>query len=342
MTHLHHWLSRLLRSSQDERGVATVMFALTLPLIIGIQMLTVDASRVFVERRELQNAADAAALAAAQYLPTTDSALLQAAVDEAIMFAAANGVTISPADVEFSTDTTPFDRVTVRTHGSAPFFFAPSIGLNMGAVSSRGTAQLGVLGGMIGVMPWGAEEPPGGFVFGHTYCLKMGSSGNGGLCNQHDQGNFHALDIDDTGTSSASEYRERIINGSSTVVRVGQIKGVASGNMNGPTQQGTGCSGNSGRITGDTSTFEEVLEQNGDTYRVLDWSNPRLVIIPRVEFPDSHQALILGFSAFFIEDCGNNGAVVGRFIDTVVPGGEWAPYNSSVGAYGLLAVRLVQ
>ncbi len=342
MISLRNWLSRLLRSSQDERGVATVMFALTLPLIIGIQMLTVDASRVFVERRELQNAADAAALAAAQYLPTTDPAVLQLAIDAAITYAAANGVTISAADVEFSTDTTPFDRVTVRTHGNAPFFFASSIGMDMGAVSSLGTAQLGVVGGLIGVMPWGAEEPPGGFVFGETYCLKMGSTGNGGLCDQHGQGNFHALDIDDTGTSSASEYRDRIVTGSSTVVRAGQLKGVASGNMNGPTQQGTGCAGNSGRITGDSSTFEEVLEEVDGSYRVLDWSNPRLVIIPRVEFPDPQHALILGFSAFFIEACGSNGAVVGRFIDTVVPGGEWAPYNTSVGAYGLLAVRLVQ
>lgn len=341
MSQVRTLLRWLRETSADERGVTTVIFALTLPLVVGMQMLLVDGSRLYVERRELQNAADAAALAAAQFLPTTDPAQLQLAINEAIVYAAANGVTITAGAVEFSTEVTQFDRVTVRTEGGAPFFFAPSIGISFGAVSSQGAAQLGVVSGLMGVMPWGVEPPAGGFVFGETYCLKMGSNG-GGVCNQHDQGNFHALDIDDTGTSSANQYRDRIISGSQTVVRIGQTKNVASGNMNGPTSQGTGCSGNSGRIVGDTSTFSEVIESTDDGYRVLDWLSPRIVIIPRVEFPDSQHALILGFSAFFIEDCGNNGAVVGRFIDTVVPGGEWAPYDEIAAAYGLLAVRLVQ
>ena len=342
MSLMGSWLHWLHKTSADERGATTVLFALMLPVIVGAQMLVVDESRIFVERRELQNAADAAALAAAQFLPTSDPAELQLAVDEAITYAAANGVTITAEDVVFSTDVTIFDRVTVRTEGNAPFYFAKSVGLSMGAVSSQGMAQLGVVGGMLGVMPWGAAAPPGGFVFGETYCLKLGSNGGGGVCNQHAQGNFHALDIDDTGTSSASVYRDRIMSGSHTVVRIGQTKNVASGNMNGPTAQGTGCSGNSGRISGDTSTFSGVIEDTGDSYRVLDWSTPRLVIIPRVEFPDSQHATILGFSAFFIEQCGTNGAVVGRFIDTVVPDGEWAPYQALAGSYGLMAVRLVQ
>lgn len=342
MTHVFAWLRKTRKACADERGAATVMFALALPLVIGMQMLVVDGSRVFVERRTLQNAADAAALAAAQYLPTTDPTQLALARTEAMTFAEANGVTLSPSDIEFTTDTTPFDRVTVHAYGSAPFFFAPGIGINTGAVSSQGTAQLGVVGGLIGVMPWGAVAPEGGFVFGEQYCLKMGSDGGGGVCDGHDQGNFYALDIDDTGTSSASIYRDSIVTGSQTVVRAGQTKNVMSGNMNGPTQQGTGCTGNSGRISGDDSDFDDIVVPDGDSYRVLDWSNPRLVIIPRVEFPDSHYANVLGFSAFFIEDCASNGSVVGRFIDTVVPGGEWAPYNEAVGAFGSLAVRLVR
>lgn len=342
MARVFAWVRRLHQSARDERGAVTVIFAMTLPLVIGVQMLVVDGSRVFVERRELQNAADAAALAAAHYLPTTDPTRLALARAEAIEFAGANGVTLAPADIEFTTDTTPFDRVTVHAYGSAPFFFAPGIGISTGAVSSMGTAQLGVVGGLIGVMPWGAVSPEGGFAFGEQYCLKLGSNGGGGVCDSHEQGNFQALDIDATGTSSASEYRDRIVGGSNSVVRIGQTKDIASGNMNGPTQQGTGCSGNEGRISGDDSDFDDVVEAVGDSYRVLDWGNPRLVIIPQVSFPDSQHAIVLGFSAFFIEECGSNGAVVGRFIDTVVPGGEWAPYDAAVGAFGALAARLVR
>ena len=34
--------------------------------------------------------------------------------------------------------------------------------------------------------------PNGGFLYGQQYCLKMGSNGNGGQCNQAIQGNFQA------------------------------------------------------------------------------------------------------------------------------------------------------
>ena len=327
------------RATRSERGISTVLFALTLPAVMGMQALVIDGTRLFVERRALQNAADAAALAAASYLPSTDPLTLAAAEQAAIDYAAMNGYEISAGDVMFSSESTVNDRVTVRTDGEVSFFFAGSFGVSLGAVSSRGSAQIGIVGGIGSVMPWGVEDPPAGFVFGETYCLKLGSNGGGGACDDASQGNFHALDIDDTGTNSADEYRDRIQWGSDTVVRVGQVKDVATGNMQGPTQQGSGCSGNNGRISGNDATFGEVIETTADGYRVLDWANTRLVLIPTVVFPEAHQALVTGFAVFFIDSCGPNGSVIGRFIDTVVPGGEWAAFQPGVGSR---MVRIVE
>lgn len=328
---------QLLRS---ERGISTVLFALVLPAVMGIQALVIDGTRLFVERRALQNAADAAALAAAAYLPSTDPHVLANATQAAITYAALNGYTITAADVEFSSDSVVNDRVTVYTEGEVGFFFAGGLGVPLGAVSSLGSAQIGSVGGIGSVMPWGVEEPAGGFVFGQVYCLKLGSASGGGACSNAAQGNFHALDIDDTGTSSASEYRDRIRWGSHTVVRIGQSKEVATGNMQGPTQQGTGCSGNSGRISGNNATFGQVIEAlEGGGYRVLDWANTRLVLIPTVVFTGPHTAQVTGFTVFFVEGCASNGAVIGRFIDTVVPGGEWIAFQPGLGTR---MVRLVQ
>ena len=324
---------------QDDRGLAAVVFAMTLPAVLGMCAVVVDGTRLFVERRELQNAADAAALAAAVYLPSSDPVILQRARDEAIAFAALNGFVIDGGDIDFTSDAEVNDRVTVRTSGDVTFTFAKGLGLTVGAVSSRGSAQIGIVGALGGVMPWGVEDPVGGFVFGDSYCLKLGSGGGGGGCDDHAQGNFHALDNDDTGTDSASEYRDRIRYGSNKVVRVGDVKNVASGNMQGPTQQGTGCSGNSGRITGNTQVFEDVIEALSPGYRVLDWTSPRLVVIPVVSFPDSASAVVEGFSVFFIEGCEAGGAVTGRFIDTIVPGGEWAAWDAGAGTR---MVRLVE
>lgn len=343
MRALSSWLPGRLRrwwsAVASERGISTVIFALVLPVVMGMQALVVDGTRLFVERRALQNAADAAALAAAIYLPSIDPIVLDRARDAAIEYAGLNGYEISAADVLFSSDATENDRVTVHTDAEVSFFLAGGLGISLGSVSSRGAAQIGIVGGLGGVMPWGVEEPAGGFIFGAEYCLKMGSGGNGGQCSGANQGNFQALDIDDTGTSSSNEYRDRIRWGSSTTVRIGQVKNVSTGNMQGPTQQGTGCSGNAGRISGNSSTFEQVVEADDDGYRVLDWSNSRLILIPVVVFPEAHQALVTGFAAFFLEACGPNGSVTGRFIDTVVPGGEWVGFQPGVGTR---AVRLVQ
>jgi Flp pilus assembly protein TadG len=337
---LHQFASRIAALVRSERGISTVLIALTLPAIMGLQALIVDGTHLYVERRGLQNAADAAALAAASYLPTTSAAALAMARADAVLYAALNGYEISPDDVVFTTEMDANDRVTVHTRGGVDFFFASGFGMTFGAVSSRGSAQVGTADAIRGVVPWGVEEPVSGFVFGQSYCLKLGSNGGGNGCNNHIQGNFHAIDIDHSGTSSGNIYRDKIASGSSTKVYIGQVKEVMSGNMNGPTEQGTGCSGSSGRISGNNSTFSQVVETlDGGGYRVLNWSNTRLVLVPVVTFLNSTTAVVTGFSIFFIETCQQNGAVTGRFIDTIVPGAEWTP---GVGSSGARIVRLVQ
>lgn len=323
----------------DDRGFATWLLASTLPMLLGVSALVVDSAHAFVERRELQNAADAAALAAAAYLPSTNPIVLSNARSAALAIADANGFTIAASDVVFTTAGTPYDVVTVHTASNVSFFFAPVISLQFTAVGSNAAAQLGSMVGGLGVQPWGVEPPANGFLFGETYCLKLGSNAGGGQCSNAHQGNFHALDIDDMGNSSADVYRDLIASGSYTLVTVGQTKEVVTGNMTGPTQQGTGCNGNSGLISGNTQTFEDVIQANpGGGYTVLDWSSTRLVIIPVVHFPTAHTAQVDGFTVFFVTGCGNNGAVLGKFIDTVVPGGVWGTYNSN---YGTRAIRLI-
>ncbi len=55
-------------SRHDERGVTLVILALSLTALMAVAGLAVDGGRLFVERRQNQNASDAAALAGAQVL----------------------------------------------------------------------------------------------------------------------------------------------------------------------------------------------------------------------------------------------------------------------------------
>lgn len=322
-----------------DAGAATVLLALVLPTVLLMQSLVVDVTMAFHERRQLQNTADAAALAAATYLPTTDPAVLARAIDAAVAIGAVNGTTIEPGDVTFTTRVTPYDLAVVAVRGSVPFAFTRPMGFSFGAVSAQGGAQLGSLSARTGVMPWGVEPPTGGFRFGVEYCLKLAAN-NDRDCAQAQQGNFHAIDVDDSHTDSANIYKALIISGSHTLVQVGTVKNVVSGNMVGPTQQGTGCTGNSGRISGNTETFEQVIDADADdTYRVLDWTSPRIVVVPTIHVIDAGHVRVTGFGVFFIDRCTAHGGVLGRFIDTVVPGGVWGSY---LPGYGSRVVRLVQ
>ena len=81
-----------------ESGQSIVMIAMSLVVLCGMAAIAVDIGRVSVERGQLQNAADAAALAGAAALPTATTAKSQA-----VLYAGINGV--SAAD---TTATTPF------------------------------------------------------------------------------------------------------------------------------------------------------------------------------------------------------------------------------------------
>ena len=54
---------------KGHRGQALVLVALALPLLFAIVALVIDGSSLLAQRRSVQNAADAASLAAAQELP---------------------------------------------------------------------------------------------------------------------------------------------------------------------------------------------------------------------------------------------------------------------------------
>jgi Flp pilus assembly protein TadG len=58
----------LSRRERDERGVTAVLVGILSVFLVGIAAFTVDAGAAFVSNRNLQRAADAGALAAAQYL----------------------------------------------------------------------------------------------------------------------------------------------------------------------------------------------------------------------------------------------------------------------------------
>ena len=73
--------------SKNESGQALVLFALLAIVLIGFAALVIDAGLAYAARAKAQNAADAAALAGAQDLPS-----FEAAIGKAKDYAEHNGI----------------------------------------------------------------------------------------------------------------------------------------------------------------------------------------------------------------------------------------------------------
>src|SRR5687767_9398378 len=95
------WFSRtrtiIMRDSLDDaapRGQVILMFALFLTVIVGVLGLAVDVGFAVSQRRSMQNAADAGALAGTHVVSKSPTGSAQAAVVEVVNKNAMDGGTI--------------------------------------------------------------------------------------------------------------------------------------------------------------------------------------------------------------------------------------------------------
>ena len=126
-------------------GQILVILALSLLVLILFVALAVDVGHFYAERRRMQNAADAGALAGAHALCFGDPAEAEGAAHDYAV--ARNGATTAAVDVSGGI------TVTVTAGESVATFFAGVIGIDQVAISARATAVCGITRGAGGVWP---------------------------------------------------------------------------------------------------------------------------------------------------------------------------------------------
>ena len=137
----HRALRSRLGAAREDSGQTVVMFAFAMVALLGFMSLVFDAGAIMQERRELQNAADGAALAAARHLPDSPAAARQAAED----YLAANGYDPAAVDVAYEI-TIPYDgdstsaEVVVRQLDQR-YLFARVLGKDTFDVSARAVSH---------------------------------------------------------------------------------------------------------------------------------------------------------------------------------------------------------
>jgi Flp pilus assembly protein TadG len=302
---------------RDERGTVLVLAAAVMTVLLGFAALVTDVGALVLEKNRLQTACDAAALAAARELPSTE-----AARQKALEYLGYNGVAPEEAIINFDAGST---KVTVEASRRVDFTFARVFGINSGNVSTRASAVFGSVKSITGVVPFGIPDQP--LVYGQEYTLKSGSH------DAYDPGNYGALALELRGASS---YENNLKYGYGGTVSVGDWVLTEPGNMSGPTQEG---------VNYRLSRCPHTPGCSIDSYHP---DCPRVMIVPIFDPTDlsgRDKVKIVGFAAFLlkgVEGSGNKSNVKGYFLQMVPPEGLRYTIDPNGTDYGLHAAKLME
>jgi hypothetical protein len=334
-----------------ERGVIIIWVAFFMLLMLGFVAIGIDVAKLMATRTELQNAADAAALAGASAIDFTkgtikpDTALAYAQAVAAANRAFKNGeesIVLLGSDVTFPAPNQV--KVTVRrdagTGGAMITHVAQVLGVTSIDVKATAVAKAESVSSVCEkLVPMGAIVDPavGAFLPGcsHSYALKIGSNGSG------TPGNFQLLDFPDCDegpcagmNGGSAEIRCEVANGYSCCIGIGDMVETKPGNSVGPFRQGL-----------DDRWAADTDQRQGICYEQYFGNGNRVVNVPIFDTWDPNgkkPVKVIGFSAFFIQDKPSGGGgqtLTGQFLYNVVPGSGGAGGSGGPTSYTL---RLIQ
>ena len=296
---------------RDQKGSVAVFTALAMTVLLGFAALVVDVGVLYLNRSQLINTVDAAALAGVQELPGGT----EAARASASSYAEENG---KPGDSVATVVAENNRELTVSVSRNVNLFFARLFNHNSQTVSATATAAVRPMSAVGGAVPFGVVRQE--FNYGEPYTLKEG--GGEGY-----DGNYGGLGL---GGNGANTYRYNIKYGYDGKLHIGQWVSTEPGNMSGPTNTGV-----SYRISQDPgATFETVAKDS-----------PRVVMVPVLDslnVSGRSDVQIVGFAAFFLEGTGGSGKdnyVSGRFMRLVAAGDITEAGNADYGLYSTTLIR---
>ena len=272
---------------QHECGQAIVVFAIFLAVLLCFLGVIIDGGMYYVERRDMQGAADAAALAAIREMPARPGAAATRAEEYAEgQNADADGQLISytPSDAN--------RRVTVRVGKTGTQSFGSILGVNAPDISATASARIQMMGARPGMLPIAFMRDR--FTVGDNEEVKWDDPGGG------NRGAI-APEMQPTcgDASGANDFRDLIkgeANGGvdACATPIAETLDTEPGQMAGATRQGF-----DGRLNGNTQSFGDVFQIDPVTgfHTIEDPDSPRLGIVPIIENSDGTNVWPNGRSA---------------------------------------------
>ena len=162
-------------TTERQRGQVFAIFALSLSVVLGAGALAFDGGLMILERRDQQNAADAAAMAGARYVTTDHSKAKSVAASVASDNGFSNGSGAQVVNVNVPPTTGAFatwpNAIQVEIQNTRPSLFGAIMGFFDWQVSAQATAaSLDKVGGPFSIL---SLEP--------TECEALKVTGTGGM-----------------------------------------------------------------------------------------------------------------------------------------------------------------
>ena len=214
--------------ARSQRGQTLPIITLFMFAMLGMCALAIDVGSWYQQKRSLQSAADAGALAGAAYLPVSWAAANTAAAGEYTKNASGDTVTYQ-ASTQFVAD----DSITVTASRPASSFFAQVFG--HGSITVKATAQATVVQSGGGALPWGVMK--GTYTPGSTYTIYTNNKGpNNGAIRLPAWDSSSASCVDSGGSSL---YRDELAGtAAACMLALDQVVKTDTGQNTGPTTQG--------------------------------------------------------------------------------------------------------
>jgi Flp pilus assembly protein TadG len=276
---------------KNQKGTAIVLFALTLPVLLGFCGLAVDMGIMYLEKTRVTKLVDAAAIAGIYELPGTSADARASSQATAFQYAKLNGLKDSNTITAVPTDN---HTLPVTINRKVLFSFFRIFGINEGTVSATAVARSTQASAVYGVIPWGASTDVLQMLGKKVQFQFYQSGGSGNNIN----GGFLNL----TKINPNDTYLSMLKNGYGGTLTKGQTI--------------------SKYTTATTALADDTV--NGIMTRIAN--GQRLVALPIVDSmgDNSPTGKILGFAVFQLEMAYKQSAsdvyVTGTFVQSVVNG----------------------
>lgn len=282
-----------------EGGQAVIMFVIFITVALLFVAVVIDGGMYFVEKRDMQGTADAAAMAAVRELPTS----VTRANDRAQEYVATHNASAEGTleSIEFADGNTTV-RVTVGKTGTQSF--GSLMGRSAPAIGARATARVQMMGPRPGMLPMAFMRDQ--YTIGANEEVKWDDPGAG------NRGAIAPNVPPDCSKASGSDDFRELIQGDEAGGMDACASDIAStidtepGQMAGPSRDGFNT-----RLSANAQEFDDVFGIDPVTglHTVEDPNSPRIGIVPIIENVDgtnlwpggrSNPVRILGYMLVYI------------------------------------------